>query len=199
MDSYAGMTPPVLFVELYMREFAIPGDPEQIPRQGYQGSYVVIDLTLVDEKSPEPEIKDVCAIRVINGEERGMYAMSIEDAAKTNEEKSDRSFAGESSFPEAGPEKLVQGLQRFTGYLPIVLHDDSGKKKEALENSWGIYCGKPFSNLVVNIFEMAENHLYQLKDYSLESISDWLGIGAFCDNLQENRCRMIWCIYGKFG
>ncbi len=180
VDYYGGGTPPVMFVDLYMREFSMPGDPEAIPRQGWRGSYVVMELAGIDPQNGDPRISTVCAIRVINGEERGMYAVD---------------FLDRKDVKESDYEELAQGLQQFTGYLPVVIHDAFGYKTAALENAWGVYCGKPFSNLVINIFHMAENHLNHLPDYSLESIAGSLGIEADCGSEEENRCRVIWRIY----
>ncbi len=238
MDYYRGGTPPVLSVDLYMREFSMPGDPEQIPRQGYRGSYVVMEPTVTKSNKDDPKITDVCAIRVINGEERGIYMGGISQMNDTGyhfdeDEKShdadgkkrihasdeserihdaDESerihdanedhLAQESSGDEAGTfadyEKIARELQEFTGYLPVVIYDPFGDKKTALENAWGVFCGRPFSNLVINVFEMAYNHLNDLYEYSLETVADRLGIAADCGSEQENRCRVVWRIYYRF-
>lgn len=203
MDQYAGNTPPTLFVDLYMREFAMPGTPDFIPRQGSMGSYAVIDLTVFEDDKTDPHILDVCAIRVINGEERGMFAAAAPAGGEADPGKdtdsstsSDRTGSGHADL--ARYEQMVRELQQFTGYLPVVIHDASGVKKTALENAWGIYCAKPFSNLVINIHQMAQNHLDRLLDYSLENIGDRLGIVADCGSEGENRCRLIWRIYERF-
>ncbi len=226
-DYYNGsngrFTPTVLMVNLYMREFAMPGDPDQIPRQGYRGSYVVMELNTTEGREEGPKISSACAIRVINGEERGIFLREVSadrkcegikgdpdedkenkdiavdegkenkdiaaDEGKENKdiaadkEKDNKDIAadqdmGAEDIPEDSYEKLARGLQRFTGYLPVVLHDVDGQKQMALENAWGIYTGKPFSNLVIDIRQMAENHLPRLRNYSLENIADSLGIMA---------------------
>lgn len=229
MDYYRGGTPPVLSVDLYMREFSMPGDPDQIPRQGYRGSYVVMELTVSKANNDDPKITDVCAIRVINGEERGIYMSGIAqmngtgyrfdedekpydaDGKKSIHESDERegihdadedNLVQESSRDDAGTfadyEKIAQELQEFTGYLPVVIYDPFGDKKTALENAWGVFCGRPFSNLVINVFEMAYNHLNDLHEYSLETVADRLGISADCGSEQENCCRVVWRIYYRF-
>ena len=72
-DMRTSGPPTVLYVNLYMREFAAPDDLSQIPLQGYRGSYVVMDLELTEEEE-EAKIQRVFAIRVINGEERGILS-----------------------------------------------------------------------------------------------------------------------------
>ncbi len=238
MDYYRGGTPPVLSVDLYMREFSMPGDPDQIPRQGYRGSYVVMALTVTKDNKDDPKITDVCAIRVINGEERGIYMGGISQMNGTgyrfdedenshdadwkerihesdeserihDADERDQVHDGaednqmqESSRDESGTfadyEKVARELQEFTGYLPVVIYDPFGDKKTALENAWGVFCGRPFSNLVINVFEMAYNHLNDLHEYSLETVADRLGISADCGSEQENCCRVVWRIYYRF-
>lgn len=168
--------PTVLYVDLYMREFAAPDDPSQIPLQGYRGSYVVMDLELTEE-AENAKIQSVFAIRVINGEERGILSEEIADDDY---------------------EKLIQNLWEAAGYLPVVLCDSSGRQQEALENGWGIYAGKPFSNQVIEICEMGRNHLNMAMDPSLEGMVQRLGIEAEGDTPSELRCRQIWQIYCRF-
>jgi hypothetical protein len=165
--------PTVLYVDLYMREFAAPDDLSQIPLQGYRGSYVVMNLELTEEEE-DAKIQSVFAIRVINGEERGILS----------EEVSDNDY-----------EKLIRDLWEAVGYLPVVLCDGSGRQQEALENGWGIYAGRPFSNQVIEICEMAGNHLPELAELSLESIVERLGIKAEGETPAEIRCRQLWKIY----
>ena len=68
-------TPYSLWVDLYMKEFVLPEEISQIPRQGYQGSYAVTDFTLSDEK--ERQISSIFTIKVINGEERDSFRKKI--------------------------------------------------------------------------------------------------------------------------
>ena len=68
-------TPYSLWVDLYMKEFLLPDDMSQIPRQGYQGSYVVADFILWNDE--ERQISSIYAIKVINGEERDSYSSGI--------------------------------------------------------------------------------------------------------------------------
>ena len=66
-------TPYSLWVDLYMREFILPDDLTQIPRQGYQGSYAVIAMELAEDEDDNDymaeAIRRIRAIKVINGEE----------------------------------------------------------------------------------------------------------------------------------
>ena len=168
--------PTVLFVDLYMREFAAPDDLPQIPLQGCRGSYAVMDLELSKEDG-DAKIRSVFAIRVINGEERGIFSEEVSDD---------------------DDEKLIRNLREAVGYLPVVLCDGSGRQQEALENGWGIYAGRPFSNQVIEICEMARNHIPEVRIFSLESITDRLGIDVEGDTPAEIRCRQIWKSYCRF-
>ena len=186
-------TPTVLYVDLYMREFAAPDDMSKIPLQGYKGSYVVLDLELTEEEE-DAKIRSVFAIRVINGEERGTYFEELpdtedEDRAENTIEKglSDRSILNH--------ERMIQTLFRVIGYLPVVICDKIGRQQETLENEWGIYTGRPFSNQVIEICEMARNHLPEITNPSLERIKERLGIETEGDSKAEMRCRQIWEIY----
>ena len=191
--------PPVLYVDLFMREFAVPEDLTQIPRQGYQGSYAVIDLE-IEGTEEDPKIRSIYAIRVINGEERGSLSMQIPEAEENENNDEFEKGTGVKAekqvlFDDAHYEKLISRLWHMIGYLPVVLCDYSGKQQEALENGWGVYVGRPFSNQVIEICEMAENHLPELYKYSLETVTDRLGIKEEGDSKGETRCRQIWKIY----
>ena len=185
-----GSIPTTLYVALYLQEFAAPDGMIQIPRQGYQGSYAVMDLETeedgygADADIGNPTIQSVFAIRVINGEERGIFAADMQ---------------GEGQDPAAEVyEKLIQDLRGFIGYLPVVVHDSTGRAQEALETGWGLYTGHPFSNQVINICEMAKNHLDMYAEQSLKSLTERLGIDAEGDIPGELRCRQIWQIYCRF-
>lgn len=196
--------PAALYADLYMREFATPDDLSQIPRQGCRGSYVVMDLELTDDE--DAKIKSAFAIRVINGEERGVISAEAgeeEDSAEAGEnEHSDE--ADETGDPaakeintdgECSTERLIRKLWMMTGYLPVVLCDFSGRQQEALETGWGVYTGRPFSNQVIEICEMARNHLPELRNLTLEGIVDRLGIEDEGELPAEIRCRQILKIY----
>ena len=167
--------PTVLYVDLHMREFASADNMSHIPRQGYRGSYVVMDLELTEEE--DQKIQSVFAVRVINGEERGIFS----------EEVSEDHY-----------EQLVRDLREAVGYLPVVLCDDSLRQQKALERGWGIYAGRPFSNQVIEICEMARNHLNMVSAPSLEGMVQRLEIKAEGDTEAELRCRQIWQIYCRF-
>ena len=61
-----------------------------------------------------------------------------------------------------------------------------------------IYAGRPFSNQVIEICEMARNHIPEVRFFSLESITDRLGIDVEGDTPAEIRCRQIWKCYCRF-
>ena len=125
----------------------------------------------------DAKIQSVFAIRVINGEERGILS----------EEVSDNDY-----------EKLIRNLWEAVGYLPVVLYDGSGRQQEALENGWGIYAGRPFSNQVIEICEMARNHIPEVRELTLEHVTERLGIDVEGETPAEIRCRQIWKIYCRF-
>ena len=64
-----------------------------------------------------------------------------------------------------------------------------------METGWGIYAGRPFSNQVIEICEMAGNHLPELAEPTLESIVERLGIKAEGETSAEIRCRQLRKIY----
>ena len=74
IESEIGI-PVTVTVDLYMREFAIPEDVTVIPRHGCDGSYAVLSCWL-SENEPD-RIRRLCAIKVINGEERGLLDKRI--------------------------------------------------------------------------------------------------------------------------
>lgn len=192
--------PTVLYVDLYMREFAAMDDLTQIPLQGYRGSYAVMDLGLAGEEE-DPKIRSVYAIRVINGEERGTFSMGISDAdeeGSSKESQEEERTSDQESSDEGYFETLIHKLWQMIGYLPVVLSDSSGLQQEALEIGWGIYAGRPFSNQVIEICEMARNHIPEVRNPSLEKIVERLGIKVEGDSPAETRCRQIWTAYSRF-
>ena len=173
-----GQTPGSIWVDLYMREFAMPGDLSEIPRHGYQGSYAVVDgeLTLFHG---ETRICSVAAVKVINGEERGFYEKSVSEAAEEDEY-----------------DELIAEFAHFVGNLPLVGHGISDKAQHCLEDMYGVILGKSFSNHVIDTHEMAKNHLPWAKSYGLEYLADQLGIEKPEGSTEnEVRCRMIWQLY----
>ena len=184
--------PTVMYADLYMREFAMPDDMTEIPRQGHRGSYAVMDLELTEDE--EPKIRGVFAIRVINGEERGIISEYVtaggEDGEHTGAEAEQ-----ERNAPEEEYGTLVRRLRKAVGYLPVVIFDRDCDQRSALETGWGIYAGSPFSNQVIEISEMAANHLPELLEPSLENLVKRLGIEAEGDTAAEKRCRQIWQCY----
>ena len=167
--------PYALYVDLYMRELSLPNDMNEIPRQGYRGSYVVLAFTVSGM-----QITGLCAIKVINGEERGILP---EKAADTD--------------PGEGPDERerLERFRRFAGYLPVVCHDLDVQKRRALEEGYGVLLGIPFSNRVIDTLKMAENHIPYEDSYDLGYLADKLGIDADDCRGLEKECRMIWRLY----
>ena len=157
-------TPFSLWVDLYMREFLLPDDLSQIPRQGHQGSYAVADFILWEE---DGQISSIFAIKVINGEERDLFRREVrrEDPE---------------SFREA-----VAAFRKFTGYLPIVSHDITEDILPQLEEAYGVQLGMPFSNHVIDTMQMAANHLPWVK---MLLLTDWrMSSGLKCTAIQGKR------------
>ena len=164
-----------LYFDLYMREFSLPDDLTEIPRQGYRGSYVILSITVKDR-----EITGLCAIKVINGEERGIL---LKEAA-------DMELGDDSDQRER-----LESFREFAGYLPIVCHDLDVQKRKALEEGYGVFLGIPFSNRVIDTIKMAENHIPYGNSYDLGNLARKLGIDVDdCQGL-ERECRIIWQLY----
>ena len=168
-------TPYTLWVDLYMREFVLPDDLTQIPRHGYQGSYAVADF--IPWADREQKISSIFAIKVINGEERDSFRRDIRRKDPD-------------SYREA-----IAAFQKFAGYLPIVSHDVTEEILPQLEEAYGVQLGLPFSNRVIDTFQMAANHLPFIRDRSLDNLAEELGIKVHCDTREETRCRIIWKLY----
>ena len=192
LDDYA-RTPYVLYVDLYLREYSLPDDLTEIPRQGYRGSYAVLSI-----KVRGKEITGFCAIKVINGEERGVL---LEEAPKRERERKNTGVGtGTETNTDSGLISRKQRLERlwkFVGYLPIVCHDLDQPKRRALEEAYGVLLGIPFSNRVIDTILMARNHMAYKDTYDLHSLADELEIVADdCQGL-EKECRLIWQLYRR--
>jgi hypothetical protein len=167
--------PTTIEIDLFMREFSMPGDMTSIPRQGSDGSYAVMDIILESGK-----ISSICAIKVINGDQRGIFQEEVKDPADLVQER-----------------ETMLAFYGFIGYLPIVCHGITGKMEDLLAEAYGIALGKPFSNTVIDTEKMAENHLPKAPDYSLEGLADYLGIEADGIDPQEQNCRITWQLYRR--
>ena len=168
-------TPYSLWVDLYMKEFLLPEDMAQIPRQGYQGSYAAADFIPWDDD--EGRISSIFVIKVINGKERDTFRKVIRQG---NSEE----------YREA-----IAAFQKFVGYLPIVSHDITEDILPQLEEAYGVELGMPFSNHVIDTLQMAVNHMPWVRNTSLDGLAEELGIEVHCDTREEQRCRMIWKLY----
>jgi len=176
-------TPYAIWVDLYMREFVLPEEMTQIPRQGYRGSYAVASFVFNEDTADDEDIgkriESICAIKVINGEERDIFVGRTQGASREEQRK------------------LTDSFRIFAGYLPIVGHDIEDRDIPVLEESYGVLLGIPFSNRVIDTKIMAENHLPGKYDYSLDALTDALGIEVHTDEEQERRCRKIWELYRR--
>lgn len=174
-------TPYSLWVDLYMREFILPDDMTQIPRQGYQGSYAVIALELAEDEDDNEymaeAVRGICAIKVINGEERDVFIGQVKE--NTMEEQ----------------RRLLHRFQVFAGYLPLVGHDADEEMLPVLSESYGVLLGVPFSNRMIDTKVMAENHFPGEGGYSLGELAEALGIEVHAGSELESRCRETWRLY----
>lgn len=166
--------PATITVDLYMREFAVPEDMTMIPRSGSDGSYAVLSLWLSDDEPAR--IRRLCAIKVINGEERGILDKSI----STTQER----------------EALAE-LDKFMGYLPIVSHGINGAPRKSLEEAYGLLLGKTLSNLIIDTKDMAQNHLPYASSYALRSLASQLDIHVHGASHAERNCRRTWELYRR--
>ena len=170
--------PGALWVELYMREFTGPEDLHQIPRQGEQGSYAVVYIGLTEE---EPvKIREIFAIKVINGEERKSFHKYLEDATDREAEK-----------------QMIDGSEQFVGFLPLVGYQINGEKENLLSEAYGVLLGKPFSNRTIDTETMAQNHLPDLEGSSLNEIDEELVLYSGDADGAERYCRMTWALYRR--
>ena len=169
-----------IIVEMYMREFSMPGEPFEIPKQGHLGSYAVIDLQLFSGKN-KTGIRSLYAIKVINGEERDSFFMELHRA----------------DGPVAVRD-LVSAFSEFAGYLPIVGHGLEGEKEKALAELYGTMLGRSFSNQVIDTRNMAAIHMQEQYDLSLEALVEELGITDEGTTEAEVRCRQVWKLYCRF-
>jgi DNA-directed RNA polymerase beta subunit len=65
------------------------------------------------DEMTEKEILGICAIKVINGEERGMF---LEEQQKDN------------SYEAVDIRTMLMKFRDFSGYLPLVSHNISGSR-----------------------------------------------------------------------
>lgn len=183
--------PVTITVELYMREFAVPGDMTMIPRHGSDGSYVVLSLWL--SKDEPDRIRRLCAIKVINGEERGLFDKRISMDPPENNLADSPAMYDERNREEE--RKALSEFNAFAGYLPIVSHGINGSLRKVLEEAYGVLLGKPLSNLIIDTKEMAGNHLPEETDRRLYHLATRLGIHATGDSHAERCCRRTWGLY----
>ena len=177
-DAHKRAVPGALWVELYMREFTGPEDLQQIPRQGEHGSYAVVYIGLAET---EPmKIREIFAIKVINGEERKSFHEYLVDGADREEEK-----------------RLIMDFEEFAGFLPLVGYRFEGEQEKLLSEAYGVFLGKPFSNRIIEIGKMVQNHLPDLYGSSLDEINEKLDLYSSDADRAERYCRMTWALYRR--
>ena len=177
-DAHKRAVPGALWVELYMREFTGPEDLQQIPRQGEHGSYAVVYIGLAET---EPmKIREIFAIKVINGEERKSFHEYLVDGADREEEK-----------------RLIMDFEEFAGFLPLVGYRFEGEQEKLLSEAYGVFLGKPFSNRIIEIGKMVQNHLPDLYGSSLDEINEELDLYSSDADRAERYCRMTWALYRR--
>ena len=177
-DAHKRAVPGALWVELYMREFTGPEDLQQIPRQGEHGSYAVMYIGLAET---EPmKIREIFAIKVINGEERKSFHEYLVDGADREEEK-----------------RLIMDFEEFAGFLPLVGYRFEGEQEKLLSEAYGVFLGKPFSNRIIEIGKMVQNHLPDLYGSSLDEINEELDLYSSDADRAERYCRMTWALYRR--
>ncbi len=179
------ITPGVLVVDMYMREFLLPDDMSTLPRQGCEGSYAVVSACLPKKSKASggrgnapAYISSVFVIKVINGRERDSYYGRVSEKNAAGSER-----------------ELLRRFQTFTGYLPIVGHDIEKKVVPALEDAYGVLLGMPFSNRVIDTLPMAWNHLPDAKYFTLKALARKLNIRTASESEEEENCRKTWELY----
>ena len=185
-DEYSDRrTPLSIWMDLYMREFPGPDDLYEIPLQGYRGSYIVTEFSF-ERLSGVLYITGFFAIKMIRGEERGTLSCNI--------------FGEETTGKDIDPdqqEKMIKSFADFAGHLPIVTFNILGRKQDCLEETCDMRLGKPFSNRMIDTLQMAENHLPENNSTELADFADHLGITVHCDDVPEERCRIILKLYQR--
>ncbi len=179
-------TPYSIWMDLYMREFARPGDLSEIPLQGYQGSYVTADFhfTHLEEGLA---VTGIYALKFIRGEERGTYCQFLYEEDSDDLDITD--------LDREKQEKMIKGFALFTGHLPIVTFHILGQRLECLHETCDMALGTTFSNHVIDTLQMAENHIPEVRFKDLSQLADHLGISIHCQDPREEGCRTIWQLY----
>ncbi len=190
-DEYSGRkTPYSIWMDLYMREFARPGDLSEIPLQGWQGSYVTADFHF-SHFEKELILTGICAVKFIRGEERGIYCQFLY-------EEDQEENAGHQSLSDLDRQKqedMIRAFARFTGHLPIVTFHILGQRLECLQETIDMALGRTFSNHIIDTLQMAQNHIPEVRTKNLSQLADHLGISVHCPDSREKRCRTIWQLY----
>ncbi|MBQ8306443.1 MAG: hypothetical protein IJX90_09555 [Blautia sp.] len=172
-------TPYQLWVDLYMREFAPPGESAEPPRQGCRGSYAVIDV-VPSAFENQFYVHSIFAIRVINGEEWGTFFQYLDD-----------------TYDEDRCREMVEAFRKFAGLLPLVGHGIAGLQGQVLAEAYGLLLGRPFSNRVIDTLRMAGVHLPGMRAFPISRLTKLLGLEEKGDSAAEIRCRQTWELYRR--
>ena len=200
-------TPYSIWTDLYMREFARPDDLNEIPLQGYRGSYVVADFSFADIGG-RLYLTGFFAIRYIRGEERASLGKELtrREITDTTADREMSDAAIDEQMPDGtldreGQESMIREFAHFAGHLPLVTFDIRGRKQECLEETYDTVLGTIFSNRIIDTRQMAHHHMPVMKalnvDADLKNYWSYLGMDIHYDNPLEQRCRRIWQLYCK--
>lgn len=197
-------TPGSIWMDLYMKEFALPDDLSEIPLQGCRGSYAILDLQIgSDDKNGacKNAVSSLFVIKVIHGEEKNTFSRTYVPEL-VNDDYESNEMTGSSAYIDRldvvrDYEEFISGLDHFIGHLPVVGHDLLEEKAAVLQEAYGMVLGKTFSNHIIDTRKMALNHLPNAGDYSLAGLADQLGIEIHCQDPGEERCRIIWQLYRR--
>ena len=157
--------PSAISVDLYMRESIGTERMSRIPRQGSRGSF---------------RIRQIFAIKIINGEERGMFRKQTEEPPDPTEYHD-----------------MLAAFREFAGVLPVVGHGILGDRLSTLEEAYGVHMGSPFSAHVIDTRVMAENHFRGRESYDLGTVCEDLGLRCSAEDEGEKRCRLTLLLYRR--
>ena len=140
-----------------------------------------------EHSSREPEEKEIsegkaitgiCTLKIINGEERGLYCRELDENAGREAQRA-----------------MFDVFEEMVGYLPIISYGISGHKLQLLEDAYGVCLGKSFSNHVIDPAKMISIHMPEHQMHSLDDCASWLGITCEAESEMERECRLAWKLY----
>ena len=117
-------------------------------------------------------------MKIINGEERGMYCCELDENADREAQS-----------------RILAEFEETVGYLPLVSYGLAGCRLEVLEEAYGVLLGKSFSNHVIDTKKMVSIHIPERSFRTLDDCANWLGITCEAETDLERECRLIWNLY----